>query len=880
MEQMEFPPRYEATNVESKWYAAWDKANLFAPSPDTTKKPYCITIPPPNITGSLHMGHALCYPLQDVLGRYQRLLGKRVLILPGQDHAGIATQSVVEKQLRKEGSSGAQLGREKFVERVWQWREESGSTILNQFKALGCAFDWSRLRFTLDEHYAQTVLHVFVDWYNEGFIYRGKRVVNWDPKLKTSVSDIETLREVRKGHLYHIRYDFVDGSGSIVIATTRPETMLADIAVAVHPSDKRYEGKIGKKLRLPLVGREIPLIADLYPDPEFGTGAVKITPAHDPNDYEVGARHNLAMPVALDLDARISAAWNREFEPEFVSAIEKYEGMDRYEARKQIVADLEEAGVLVEIKDHEIPIIISDRSGEVIEPLLSEQWFARQGELAKPVIEAVQKDEVKFTPARYKDIFLAWMESIRDWNISRQLWWGHRVPAFYTEDGDVFVAVSWEEAQKTAGDKPIVRQDDDVLDTWFSSGMWPFVTLGWPEATEDMKTFYPTDVLITDRNIINLWVARMLMMGYDLVGEKPFGDVMIYATVMREDGRRMSKSLGTGIDPMGVIETLGADALRWTLLSQTGENQELRYSDKKTQDARNFCNKIWNATRFVLMNVDSVPSRPENLQTVDKWLLSRLVATEKEVRAAYDRFDLQSACQALYRFFWSEVCDWYIEISKSRLQDDAQKRTPQWVLLTAFDAFLKMLHPVMPFITEELYSRLPLEGKSPFIMAADWPALGDDLAHAEAEQEIEAVFAATRALRALRAEIDLKPLQQVETVFYEGDLKGNEGIVSSQAWVQSLQSGRPSGRFVSATSGGLDFHIAVEGLIDLDKVLESIKRDLEKSAKDAAGLQSRLDNPQFVERAKPEIIERDRALLEELNQRMEKLKARQALLEA
>ena len=880
MEHIEFPPRYEATSVESKWYEAWDQADLFAPSQDESKPSYCITIPPPNITGSLHMGHALCYPLQDVFGRFQRLQGKRVLILPGQDHAGIATQSVVEKQLRKEGSSGAELGRDKFVDRVWKWREESGDIILNQFKALGCAFDWSRLRFTLDDHYANTVLQVFIDWYNKGHIYRGKRVVNWDPKLKTSVSDIETLRETRKGHLYHIRYEFTDGSGSIVIATTRPETMLADIAVAVHPSDKRYEGKIGKSLRLPLVGREIPLVADLYPDPEFGTGAVKITPAHDPNDYEVGVRHHLVMPVVLDLEAKISAAWNREFEPELASAIEKYEGMDRYEARKQIVADLDACGALVEIVDHEIPIILSDRSGEVIEPLLSEQWFARQGELAKPVIEAVEKDEITFHPARYKDIFLAWMESIRDWNISRQLWWGHRIPAFYTEDEQVFVAMTWEEAQKMAGTKKIVRQDTDVLDTWFSSGMWPFVTLGWPNETEDMSKFYPTNVLITDRNIINLWVARMLMMGYDLVGAKPFSEVMIYATVMREDGRRMSKSLGTGIDPMDVINTLGADALRWTLLSQTGENQELRYSEKKTEDARNFCNKIWNATRFVLMNVEGVPSRPAELETVDKWLLSRLIATEKEVKAAYERFDLQAACQALYRFFWSETCDWYIEIAKSRLQSADQKETPQWVLLTVFESFIKMLHPIMPFITEELYKYLPINGKAAFLMSADWPVLGDDLNHPDAEQEIESLFSATRALRALRAEIDLKPNQKVEEVYFEGDLKGNDAIICSQAWVQKLTPGKPTGRFVSATSGGLDFHIAVEGLIDLVKVGESITRDMAKSSEDAEKLAARLSNPQFVERAKPDVIERDRAQLVELQQRIEKLKARQELLGA
>jgi valyl-tRNA synthetase len=879
MDISNFPPRYDAAPIEGKWYAAWDAAGLFKPSADAKGGNYCVTIPPPNITGSLHMGHALCYPLQDLFGRYQRLLGKSVLILPGQDHAGIATQSVVEKQLRKEGSSGAQLGREKFTERVWEWRKESGDTILNQFRALGCAFDWSRSKFTLDEKYADAVLKVFIDWYNKGFIYRGKRVVNWDPKLKTSVSDIETFRETRKGNLYHIRYEFTDGSGEVVIATTRPETLLGDIAVAAHPSDKRYEGKIGKTLRVPLVNREIPLVADLYPDPEFGTGAVKITPAHDPNDFEVGARHSLQMPVILNLSAEINADWSRENEtPGIVEKIAKYEGLDRYEARKLIIADLEEAGLLVEIEPHDIPIIISDRSGEVIEPLLSEQWFARQTELAKPVIGAVQNDEVKFHPERFKDIFLAWMDSIRDWNISRQLWWGHRVPAFYTEEGECFVALTWEEAQTQAGNKKIIRQDDDVLDTWFSSGMWPFVTLGWPEQTEDLKQFYPTSALVTDRNIINLWVARMMMMGYDLVGAKPFSDVMIYATVLREDGRRMSKSLGTGIDPMTVINTLGADALRWTLLSQTGENQDLRYSDKKTEDARNFCNKIWNATRFVLMNIEAVPAQPTEFQTVDRWLLTRLSKTIDEVKAGYDRYDIQAACQAMYRFFWSEVCDWYLEISKSRLQNPETAQTPQWVLLTVFEAFLKLLHPVMPFITEELYSHLPLESKSSFLMSASWPIIDSSLIDESAETAIEGVFAATRALRSLRAELDLKPLEKVPEVFYEGALGESEGIVASQAWVLKLTQGKPVERHVSTTAGGVDFHIVVDGLIDLDKVTVATQRDLLKSEKEAAGLSGRLNNPQFVEKANPEVIERDRGALVDLESRIEKLKSRLKLL--
>jgi valyl-tRNA synthetase len=874
---IEIPSRYSASESQSKWYQTWESAGLFKPDIDLTKPTYTITIPPPNITGSLHMGHALCYPLQDFFGRFHRLLGKRVLILPGQDHAGIATQSVVEKNLKKQGLSGAQLGREAFVEKVWEWREESGNTILSQFRALGCSFDWSRLRFTLDDQYANAVLKVFVDWYNRGYIYRGLRVVNWDPKLKTSVSDIETLRETRRGHLYHLRYRFTDGSGEIVIATTRPETMLADVAVAVHPSDKRYEGKIGKKLLLPLVGREIPLIADLYPDPEFGTGAVKITPAHDPNDYEVGVRHGLDMPIILDKDARIKLDWIKENEPNLYENVEKYEGLDRNEARKAIVADLEESGDLVEREDHDIPLIISDRSGEVIEPLLSEQWFARQTSLADPVIKAVQNGEVNFHPARYRDTFLAWMENIKDWNISRQLWWGHRVPAFYTSDDECFVALTWEDAQALAGNKKIVRQDDDVLDTWFSSGLWPFVTLGWPDQTEDLKQFYPTNLLVTDRNIINLWVARMLMMGYDLTGTKPFSDVMIYATVLREDGRRMSKSLGTGIDPMEIIEEMGTDALRWALLSQTGENQDLRYGPKKVEDGRNFCNKIWNATRFVLMNVEKQPATPSELEEVDEWLLSRLVSAEREVRDAYENYDLQLACQTLYRFFWGDVCDWYIEISKSRLQSESERETPQWVLLRCFDAFLKMLHPVMPFITEELYQYLPFENKKEFIAQESWPTLKDLNLRAESGASVQKILNSIRSLRALRAELDLKPMQTIERAYFEGEIGANESIIRSQAWTKELIHGKPEGRYVSVTSEGIDFHLEIEGLVDFDKIIQSVSRDLDKSVIEHDKLAARLENPQFVEKAKPEIIERDREQLAQLKDKIEKLRARRLL---
>ncbi|MFI5385031.1 MAG: valine--tRNA ligase [Fimbriimonadales bacterium] len=885
--------RYDASKVESKWYARWEEAGLFQPDPDPAKKPFTITIPPPNITGSLHMGHALCYPIQDLFGRYQRMLGRSVLILPGQDHAGIATQSVVEKNLRKEGTSGAQIGREKFVERVWEWRRESGDTILNQLRSLGCAFDWSRSRFTLDEHYHDAVLKVFIEWFERGLIFRGKRVVNWDPVLKTSVSDIETERKTIRGKLYYIRYPYADGSGSVTIATTRPETMLADVAVAVHPSDKRYEGKVGKKLILPLMNREIPMIADQYPDPAFGSGAVKITPAHDPNDYQVGIRHRLPMPVLLDERARIT----EEGGP--------YAGLDRNEARKRIVADLDEQGLIEKIEDHDIPILISDRSKEPIEPLLSEQWFCDQATLAKPAIEVVKQGKIKFHPERYERIFLDWMENIREWCVSRQLWWGHRIPIYYTEDGTPFAGLSWDDAQAKAGDEKIVRQDDDVLDTWFSSGLWPFATLGWPERgtafqalqalvasgfqpdaqgqegdATDLSRFYPTNLMVTDRNIINLWVARMIMMGLDFMHKRPFEDVFIYATVLTEDGKRMSKSLGTGVDPMDVINKIGADALRYTLLSQTGANQDIRYSERKTEEARNFCNKIWNATRFVLMNVEGAsPNLGDGvLEDVDKWLLSRLAATEKTVREAYDGYDLQIACQALYRFFWSELCDWYIEVAKPRLTDPSKRAVPQWVLLGCIDVFLRMMHPVMPFVTEELYSFLPIEKHAEYIMSAPWPKLPGQFSQPDAEARIERVFEVTRTLRALRADLGFTPGAHVPLAYYEGDLGGADWIVTSQAWIGELREGGPLETCVSATAGGVDVFLPI-GDLDKGKEIEKIDRDIAKSEDELARANTKLADGNFVERAKPEVVERAREQVLELEERLKKLRERRKLFE-
>ncbi len=839
----EIPTKYDATVVESAWYLRWEQAGLFQPSGDPAKPVYSVTIPPPNVTGSLHMGHALCYPLQDLLGRYKRMQGYDVLVLPGTDHAGIATQGVVTKLLKKEGSSPSHLGREAFVERVKEWKEESGGTILRQFRALGCAFDWSRERYTLDDHYHDAVLKVFVEWFERGVIYRGLRVVNWDPVLKTTVSDIETERRVTKGKLYHVRYPFTDGTGEVVVATTRPETMLADVAVAVHPSDDRYKGLVGKTLTLPLVGREIPLLADTYPDPEFGTGAVKITPGHDPNDFEVGQRHGLEVLIVMDDSARINDLGG------------PYAGLDRYEARKRVVADLEEQGFLVKVEDHEIALIVSERSGEVIEPVASEQWFAKMAPLAGPVIEAVESGRVKFFPERYTEIFLEWMRNVRDWNVSRQLWWGHRVPVYYDEQDRPYAAMSWDEAQQKAGTAKIVRQDPDVLDTWFSSGMWPFVTLGWPDSTPDLDRYYPTSVLVTSREIIYLWVARMMMMGLDFKGDIPFHEVYIYATVLTEDGKRMSKSLGTGVDPLDIIETKGADALRFTLFSQTGLNQDIRYSERRTTDARNFCNKIWNASRFVMLNLEGYrPERPEGLEAVDRWLLSRLAATEVAVREGYEGYDVQASVQALYKFFWSELCDWYIEIAKSRLTDPARRAAPQWLLVECLSAFLRMLHPVMPHITEEVYTHLPIQDKAPFVMASSWPEIGGDWRDLAVEGQVDGWLEATRAVRALRAELGLDPGRAIAEAFYEGDLHGGDDVVRGQAWLERLTPGRPDGKAISQSVGSVTVYLPTQGLVDEAEYRAKLDKDIAARQAELSKLQSRLDDPVFVERAKPEIV--------------------------
>ncbi|MDH7602543.1 MAG: valine--tRNA ligase [Armatimonadota bacterium] len=873
------PTVYDPKNVEQKWYSFWLEKRYFHAEVDFSRPRYCITIPPPNVTGSLHIGHALCYTIQDVLTRWKRMQGYNTLCLPGTDHAGIATQNKVEQQLAEEGLTRHDLGREEFLKRVWAWKEKYGNEIINQFKRMGFSFDWDRERFTMDDEYVDAVLEAFVRLFNKGYIYRGTRVINWCPRCHTAISDIEVEYVEQPSHLWYIRYPFEDGSGYIVVATTRPETMLGDTAVAVNPSDQRYKDAIGKTVRLPLVGRLIPVIADEFVDPEFGTGAVKVTPAHDPNDFEIGLRHNLPQVVVISPQALMTS-----------EAGERYKGLDRFSARERVVEDLKAQGLLESVEDYTHSVGTCARCDTIIEPLLSEQWFCRMSELAKPAIEVVRDGSIKFYPERYARAYIEWLENVRDWCISRQLWWGHRIPVWKCSDcGEYTSSKHVVDTCSKCGSTRVV-QEEDVLDTWFSSALWPFATLGWPKQTPELEYFYPTDVLVTARDIIYLWVARMVFSSLEYLGKIPFRDVYIYATVLNEEGKRMSKSLGTGVDPLEAIDQYGADALRFALIQQTGKTQDIRFSNKRVELARNFANKIWNASRFVIMNLEGWEHTElkavvdSGLSLEDKWILSRLTGTIRTVNAALSSYDMDDAARALYEFIWSEFCDWYVEFAKPRLRGEAeQKRTVQTVLYHVLETTLRLLHPIMPFITEEIWQALPHEGES--IMVAPFPAPDDSLVDESAERIMGLVMEGVRAQRDLKASAGI-PLRKSIDIMYQPvlpDLRTYQvqtllerGAGTALSYIDTPPPDSASCLVQTVPDVGV-FYLRVPE-VDREKERARITAELESVKRDLARSQAKLANEQFLSRAPAHVVEKERRIAAELAEKAAKLEEQLAVL--
>jgi len=880
---MELSTRYEPQQAEAEIYARWLADHCFKATPDS-RPPYCITIPPPNVTGALHMGHALNNTIMDTLGRWKRMRGFNVLILPGTDHAGIATQAVVERKLRQEEKKTRyDLGREAFVEKVWEWKHEYGNRIVSQFQRLGCGYDWDRLRFTMDESYVDAIMVVFEKLYTDGYIYLGERMVNWSPGFQSAISDIEVDNREEDGFLWHLRYPFADGSGEVIVATSRPETMLGDTAVAVSPKDTRYTALLGKTIRLPLVGREIPLLADDFVDPAFGTGAVKITPFHDPNDYEMGNRHGLERIEVIGPDAKMTTAAGA------------YAGLDRFEARKRIVADLEELGLLAKIEPYRHTVPYCDRSGAVIEPRPSSQWFCKMSGTAMvdDAIAAARDEEIHFLPERYRDLYLRWMENIRDWPISRQLWWGHRLPVWRKTDANPEDASSWvcarsrEDAVAKLGSTDIL-QSEDVLDTWFSSALWPFATLGWPHTDTDLNYYYPTSLLSTAQEILYLWVARMIMTGKLFIGKKPFDDVYIHATVLDEHGRRMSKSKGNGIDPVELIELYGADALRFALMREAGQRQDIRFKPVKAgkqeqvEQARNFCNKIWNASRFVMMNLEgyTAPPAPNNgggggVALADRWILSRLAATVELVNAGFESYNMDDASRALYDFFWSDYCDWYVEAAKPRLA--AGDESTKQVLWFTLERSLRLLHPILPHLTETLWQALPGAKEAAgcaYLMQAPFPeGLTRDL---EAEAEWEAVQEITAAIRNVQAVNNLKKGGEAFVATANpAVLENNRAIIEFLTRFTLVLGVGPDDAYLQPTKfGDVRLPRPEASPEELAAEKQRIEAELVKIEKDLAGLNTRLSDPSFAERAPAAVVEKAKAQQAELLDRQAKLLSR------
>jgi valyl-tRNA synthetase len=890
---------YNPAEVEEKWYQVWQDSNFFHAEADPKAEPFCIVIPPPNVTGVLHLGHAMDETLQDILARWKRMQGYDVLWLPGMDHAGIATQARVEENLAKQGIFRHDLGREQFIKQVWEWKEQYGGTIIQQLKRLGASCDWERERFTMDEGCSAAVREVFVSLYEKGLIYQGSYLINWCPKCHTTISDIEVEHEEQDGHLWHIRYPLADQDGFIEVATTRPETMLGDTAVAVNPEDQRYFGMVGQEVILPIVNRRIPIIADTYVDMSFGTGAVKITPAHDVNDFEMGMRHDLPQITVIGFDARMTAAAG------------KYAGLDRYECRKALVAELEQLGLLAGIDDHHHAVGQCYRCDTTIEPLISKQWFVKMKPLAEPAIRAVVNGQIKFVPERFTKIYLGWLENIRDWCVSRQLWWGHRIPVWYCQDcREVIVARTEPQTCPKCGSRHL-EQDEDVLDTWFSSALWPFSTLGWPRETAELKHFYPTSVLVTGRDIIFFWVARMIFMGLEFMKAEPFREVLIHGLVLDKDGKKMSKSRPeTSVDPQDIIDSFGADTLRFTLATGTALGQDLRFQMEKVEGSRNFTNKIWNAARFVLMHqekaaegdlidnlhdsllrsfiIGETNALPQDWLTLpDQWILSRLQQVIAETTRLLGRYDIGAAAALLYEFIWSEYCDWYIEFSKARVNrgELLERKICQAILARVLRQTLELLHPFMPFLTEEIWQNLPHQGDS--VMLAAWPAVVEKLRFDAAEQTMRLVLEVVKAIRNIRAEANVPPQKKVTALCQAAPekltrLNAAKEYIINLAGLESLRflaadAAQPE-KTVSAVAGGIAIFIPLEGLIDVAREVERLTKEMTQLEMELGKTEARLASPAFVSKAPPQVVEKEKLKVANLKEKAVKIRERLAQL--
>ena len=912
---------YNPDAIEQRWYQQWEQNGEFKPSGEGT--PYAIMLPPPNVTGSLHMGHGFNNTIMDLLTRYHRMKGDNTLWQPGTDHAGIATQMVVERQLNAEGKTRHDLGRDAFIDRVWDWKAESGGNITRQLRRLGSSLDWSRDRFTMDDNLSEAVKHVFIKLHEEGLIYRGKRLVNWDPVLHTAVSDLEVLSEEEMGYLWNLRYPLTDGSGHLVVATTRPETMLGDTAVAVHPEDERYKQLIGKTITLPLVGREIPIIGDDYVDPEFGSGCVKITPAHDFNDAEVGNRHNLEQINILTIDAAIND-----------NAPEKYRGLDRYAARKQIVADFEALGLLETIQDHKLMVPRGDRSNAVIEPLLTDQWYVKADVLAAPAVEAVQSGKIKFVPANWDKTFYNWMDGIQDWCISRQIWWGHRIPAWYDEQGNIYVGKDETDVRQKhqLAESIVLRQDEDVLDTWFSSALWPFSTLGWPADDAALKTWYPSSVLVTGFDIIFFWVARMMMMGIKFMDDVPFKEVYIHGLVRDSHGQKMSKSKGNVLDPIDIIDGIdleslvakrtsgmmqpqlaakiekatrkefpegiaphGTDALRFTFASLATTGRDINFDMNRIAGYRNFCNKLWNAARYVLMNTEDQDTGIDNaeveLSLADRWIISLLQQTEQDVTRAIESYRFDLAAQAIYEFIWNNYCDWYLELSKPVLNNDAAsdaaKRGTRRTLVRVLEATLRLAHPFMPFITEEIWHTIaPLAGKTgSTIMREAYPVADANKIDNTAVADMEWVMQFINGIRSIRSQMNIAPKKQLPVLLKDAAdidkqrLQDNHDFISRLANLESVEflTGEAPAA-ATALVGKMEILIPLEGLIDKDAEIARLDKEISKLDKIIKQSAGKLSNENYVAKAPADVVAKEREKLAELEQSLSQLQQQRTAL--